>query len=246
MIEKGYLYIANGASYIREAVLSAISLRKCDKFAHISLITNSDELLPIFDRVYVFKEGCSNWHQALEYKVKHIYASSPYKKTVYIDTDTFFYSACREVFDLLEYSDLYITAAPRDNHSITIEKHKFKDFHSYNTGFIAYRKNIQNKKLFRIWLENYKIKLNTKFLKRETDQTSFMKAVLVAKSKIFVLPNKYNARIPYFISLTGLVKMVHGRNSDYIDLEKKINIVSSNRNWDPVRGVCIFRHQEEC
>ena len=53
LIKEGYLYIAFGQKYINEATVSATSLRKVDKVAHITLITNEKIKNKLFDNVII-------------------------------------------------------------------------------------------------------------------------------------------------------------------------------------------------
>lgn len=241
MLNQGYLYIANGSRYVREAIFSAISLRKISKDAHITLITDKPLKAGVFDSILVFAGKIANFQQALNYKIKHLYTNSPYKKTFFLDSDTYFYADCSELFAMLDYFDVCIALAPLDRHPVHVDNKLFSSCPSYNTGVIVYKKNYRNKFLFEKWEKNYSLKLKRQALGKETDQTSFMQAFIKSNSKCYIVPNIFNVRIPYYINLAGGVKIIHGRHQDYKKLEKKINITFANRSWDPVGQKCVYR-----
>ena len=69
-IEKGYLYIAIGARYVDEAIISAKSLRKVDENAHITLITENNFKEHVFDKLIIYKMKCDNFKEGFLYGVE--------------------------------------------------------------------------------------------------------------------------------------------------------------------------------
>jgi len=234
-MKEGYLYIANGEKYLNEAIISAKSLRKLDDKAHITLITNKKIKSVIFDKIVVKPENISSWKEGLLYSVEHIYKESPYEKTFFLDSDTYFCGNSRELFNILDYYDVCISHAPNDTSEVKLTNEKFlKGYLPYNTGVILFKKNDDNKKLFSNWYSIYR----NKFQEYTMDQVAFMEALLYSKSRVYVLQNIYNARTPFYISLPNLsVKIIHGRCPNYEKIQSELNSVLSNRNWDP----CIRR-----
>ncbi len=242
----GYLYIATGDKYIREAAISVKSLRKVDKKAHITLVTNKKleiSLSSLFDEIKICPDSSNKWHGGLAYKVKHIYRDSPYENTFFIDTDTYFYESCRELFELLDYFDICMANAPVSIDAY-INKKLVKGLTTYNTGVILYRKNKINERLFEKWYEFYEIDLREGTVKIDGDQTPFMEAFAKSESKVHILSNVWNARIPYYINLTGSVKIAHGRygsyESNYEKLRARINKSTDNRCWHPMQARCFY------
>ncbi len=243
MKHQGYLYIAaGGRNYIQEAVISAQSLRRVDRNAHITLIADEDAHIDIFDLIIVRPGGdFSTWRNGLAYKVEHIYAESPYEKTLFLDSDTYFYENCEEIFDLLEYYDVAVASAPVGEGILKVNGKPFSVYTPYNTGVIAYRKNDRNAQLFKAWKAAYERKLEEikSGAAKGNDQDSFIEALLHVESRVHVFSNLWNARTPRCIALNGKVKIAHGRHENYVILGAKLNVTSEERLWDPHRQRCI-------
>lgn len=231
MEKKGYLYIATGDKYINEAVNSVTSLKKSNPDAHATLITDKKVQISKFDRIIIRKNNhnSTGWKEGILYKVKGL-LSSPYEKTFFIDTDTYFVDDCSELFNVLDYFDLLISHAPADSNKIMIEGKYLEGYYPYNTGVIVFNKNSIVEKLFSDWIITYKNKFNV----YPHDQAPFMEALLNNKVKIYVLQSIYNFRTPSIVTFLPLkVKIIHGRMNDYESLSKKINSSISQRAWVP-------------
>ena len=239
----GYLYIAGGdRNYLQEAVISASSLRRVDPNAHISVIVDQNPGTDLFDEVIIRPGGdFTSWKDGLAYKVEHIYAASPYEKTLFLDSDTYFYENCEGIFDLLDYYDLGVASAPIGEGILKVNGETLSVYTPYNTGVIAYRKNERNAQLFSAWKFAYKRRLEE--IKSGTaqgnDQAALMEALLHGESRVHVFSNLWNARIPKCIALKGKVKIVHGRHNDYAAIGAKLNATSAERFWDPYHERCI-------
>ncbi|MBP0000451.1 MAG: hypothetical protein J7641_15870 [Cyanobacteria bacterium SID2] len=259
---QGYLYVATGEKYVREAALSANSLKTVDPNANITLVTDcSTDKMP-FDRVEIealagrksWNEEAEageqaygkNWESALQYKVKHMYAPSPYEKTLFLDTDTYIYGSCHELFELLDYFDICISIAPGERAFPHIDGKPLRAYIPYNTGVVAYRKSEKVQQFFEAWDRIYESKFtNTDRLRKgESDQTAFMEAWLEVDVKIYVIPHSmWNARLPFFMLLNDSVRIVHGRHNDYEKLRTKINAFRGHRCWNPQQEKCMYRRK---
>jgi hypothetical protein len=240
-MEKGYLYIATGDNYINEAKISVNSLRRHNQYAHVTLITDKKIKADEFDYVYILNfeyQENSDWKKALIYKVLAL-QHSPYKKTFFIDTDTYFLDDCSELFQLLNYFDLLIAHAPSDSSHVIINDQKIIGYHPYNTGVIVFNKNELISKLFIDWLDIYK----NKYHLYPTDQTPFMESLLINQVYLYVLQSIYNFRLPFYVSILPdlKVKIIHGRSSNYELLEEEINGIILQRSWDPESQKIIFK-----
>lgn len=172
----------------------------------------------------------TDWKKALIYKV-HALQYSPYLKTFFIDTDTYFLDNCNEFFQLLNYSDLLIAQAPSDSSHLIINGEKINGYHPYNAGVIIFNNNEMIRKLFIDWLKFYK----TKYHFLPTDQTPFMESLLINKAYIYVLQSIYNFRLPFYVSILPdlKVKIIHGRCSNYEILGQEINRTLNQKSWNP-------------
>ena len=239
---KGYLYAATGKQFTDEAAASARSLRRFYPQAQITLITDSPCNYEEFDDIKIidFDSSNINWKKGLLYKTIAL-QNSPYEKTFFVDTDTYFLDACTELFDLLEYNDILMVHSPADVSMVHLEGEEIKGYHPYNTGVIVYRKTVEVIQLFNDWLEAYQ----EKFEIYPSDQTPFMEALLKNKVRLYVLLPFYNFREHFMVSLPpGKVKIIHGRPRDVLDLEKRINENLGHRTWLPRRERIIFRQEK--
>lgn len=243
MNECGYLYIAGGnPQYVREAMISVKSLRAVDPEAHVTLITDREVERGLFDEIVHRPADLTRRREGLSYKARHVYDGSPYQKTIFVDTDTYFYEGCRPLFKLLDYFDLCMTQDAADMHAPQIDGDFLTGYTPYNTGVIAFRKNARNEILFKQWWEIYDKKLRAGHvdLTKETDQTSFMQALLHSESRVYVLSNLWNARTRTYTALKGTVKIVHARHREYESLRRKLHVTTDARCWIPRRKRCIY------
>jgi hypothetical protein len=249
----GYLYVVAGQKYIDEAIISAGSLRHVNPDAHITIIADREVRGDLFDQTIVrpmenrsLREESlydQAWKEGLTFRVKHIYNESPYEKTLFIDSDTYFYDGCEGIFDLLDYFDISMAIAPNDRTPTFVNGKCLTGYTPYNCGVILFKKNSKNEALFKQWFNIYeqKLKKNALHSRGESDQTSFMEALLESESRIYTLANEWNARLPFFLNLTEPVKVVHGRYGDYDQLRKKINWPVEQRCWNPQQKKCIYK-----
>ena len=245
MLDQGYLYIVcNKEKFYEEAFRSAKSLRKVDGNAHITIICdrkikNVDRL---FDKVIIRAFKPSNFIEAILYRVRYLYELSPYKKTFFVDSDTYFFESAHCLFRLLDYYDVCLAQAPSDVNIPHIKGQIMEGYTPYNMGILLFRKNAANKKLFSSWLKIYDEKKN---IYPTHDQPSFVEALLDAKSRVYTLSSLWNARLPAYQSFpASTIKIVHGRHDDYEKLRKIMNSVSVNRAWDPRRQKLIYRKRD--
>ena len=242
--EEGYLYVVYDSGegrYIKEAVTSAKSLKKNDRNAHISLVTNRETDEDVFDNVIIRRGDAANWREGLAYKTKHVYETSPYQKTFFLDSDTFIYEDCSVLFKLLDYFDVCMSTAPAETNASVVDGEPLIGCIPYNTGVLLHKKNPHNEFLFTEWCEIFskRISESHEWKNFESDQTAFMDALLKSESRVYVLASVWNARIPFFMPLNGKVKIVHGRCKDYEALRARINSSTSHRCWNPVTNKCI-------
>lgn len=236
-MKQGYLYCETGDKFIREAIISAISLKRCNSNAHITLITNEEIENKTFDSIIIKKNRSVNskWKLGVQYKVESLLLS-PYEKTFFIDTDTYFIEDSSELFELLEYYDLQIAHAPDDKNKVVLDDKKLDGYYPYNTGVIVFNNNSKIKNFFQDWLTIYKAKFDI----YPHDQTPFMEALLLNDIKLHVFHQIYNFRLPFYISIPGLsVKILHGRTDDFEIIAKKINKHYYNRVWVSKKTVIL-------
>jgi hypothetical protein len=242
---KGYLYVATGTKFVEEAIRSAQSLRKIDNSANITIVTDNKIDNSLFDKVIIKPSNIQNYKDGLAYKIKHIYQSSIYDETLFLDSDTYICEPCDHLFELLDFFDIAIAPDPTDPWQAKSPKslNRLKACTPYNTGVIIFKKNESNDTLFKRWFDIYQSKINQGILDKENDQTSFMEAWLQSGSKIYVLSHAWNARTPFFFTLNQSVKIIHGRHKNYEIIRDKLNKPwhSKHRCWLPVPEKCVIK-----
>ena len=239
-INSGYLYIAVGNSFVHEAARSATSLRNCRPDAHITLLSDKVVEHSSFDRVIALESGSTSsrdadqqskeeWKDSIFYKIKGL-QQSPYKKTFFVDTDTYFCDDCSELFDLLEHYDLLLSLAPADYSRVRLPDPQLEGYLPYNTGVMVFRKSDELLVTFGNWLDIYRAKKQV----YPHDQTALMEALLESKLKIYSLHSAYNFRLPYFNAVPAIkVKLLHGRHWDIASIAELVNERIEHRAWHP-------------
>jgi hypothetical protein len=200
--ERGFLYVANGQDFVDEALKSLRQLKKVMPDAKVTMISDSAVNSELLDRNIVkdLSDQYSN-------KVSNI-ATSPYDRTIFLDTDTYLTSDVSEVFELLDEFDLAVAHNPSRNQW---NDDVPKSFPQHNTGVIAFRKNGRSDELFEQWKEIY---FSGPTEKDQWDQPAFRKALYRSEVRFTVLTPEYNCRFNYPGQLNGRAKIIHGRLTD--------------------------------
>jgi len=173
-MSEGYLYVATGSRYIEEAIRSAKSLKLYNPSAKIALVSTAEIKEAVFNQVIVLKHTeASDWKGGFSFKVNGL-LNSPFEKTFFVDTDTYFTADTSELFDLLNYKDLLICHSPNDISRVKIGEKKLEGYTPYNTGVIVFKQNERIASLFRTWKRLYQNKTSTYL----SDQPAFMEALL--------------------------------------------------------------------
>lgn len=237
----GVFYVAGGKKYVDEACNSARSLKRINPSLKISLACNQDPQSPdLFEQIIPIDEEISCRNEGLLFKVKYLYALSPYDKTLFVDTDTFFASDCESGFEILNYFDIALCHAPVDKFYPVLKSGKKLDCKPLNTGVIFYRKNDINDVLFKSWLELYSQKLAVNSSLNESDQTSFVEALMSSNSRLYPLPSEWNARFFCINTFCEPVRILHGYSSNLENIARLINTSpNAHRVWIPHFKKCI-------
>lgn len=236
----GVFYVAAGKKYIDESCYSARSFKKINPSIKISLACNQvPKEEKLFDQIILVDEQVSCRNEGLLFKVKHLYFSSPYEKTIFVDTDTFFASDCASGFDILEYFDIALVPAPVDTHYPISKSGKKIECKPLNTGVILFKKNEANDRLFKEWITIYSDKLLSKSNLRESDQTSFVEALFNSSSRLYPLPNEWNARFCFINVFAEPVKILHGYSRNIENIAYLINLNKRHRVWIPHLKRCV-------
>ena len=239
--EKGYLYIVCGdRKYFEEALKAVKSLRDHDPEAHVTLVSDVDYgANSFFDKVILDplngSDGLS-WRKSLLFKTKHIYASTPYLKTLFLDSDTYFIENCRCLFDVLDHYDLCLAHGTNDRTVAAIEGRSYEAITPYNTGVILFKQNEANRNFFTQWHTRYKAYMDI----HPHDQPAFTETLAISACKTYVLQNNWNARFIFPEKYAGKVMILHGRHHNLAAIAEKINQSLMPRLWFPLTEQCIY------
>lgn len=211
-----YIVIDDTGQYVDEFQSSYRSLRKFYS-GEVTLITNQNIVV---DNINVIKVPITqaNWHQTILNKPKYL-SLSPYKKSIFLDTDTIILADFLELFNLLDHFDFCATTSPMDYCWPRSQGGKvLEGCLTYNTGVLGYSSRDLSLKVINDWFELYKQRLKSNL--KGNDQTPFLESVIRNKARVCTLPNNYNLRTRWPSNLTrGEVKIVHDRglSQDFID-----------------------------
>lgn len=209
MEEKGIVYCAKGNPYYLEALISARRVRQI--YGELPITLFADRIQPavqgdVFDEVRPMNSanmGTSNPRgtEAAGYLMKICsMINSPYRKTIFLDTDTMVLSPCfEEIFSLLDDYDLMAAHQPWRPDCPEIPS----VFPEFNTGVLGFTHQARN--LLREWAASFE---TLKFgLPNGADQLYFLDVLYRNRRSIrmHVLPGEYNKR-PHF----------HSKNQIYI------------------------------
>lgn len=184
----GVLYIAFGDLYIREAMISAESVKFHNPEINITIMADK-----IFECDYV--------DSFLKIEAEHIRAKvdyihkSPYEHTIFLDSDTVIDHDISEMFCILDKYDFAIChdyARKRDNISKLIPEYKDipYSFSEVNPGVIVFKNNNRVQEFFSNWRDLF-YKYHDIMI---YEQPTFRVALWQSDMQLYILPPEYNAR----------------------------------------------------
>ena len=116
-MSKGYIIIATGTEYIKQAYLCAKSIKHTQTINNVSLLTGDkvpDEYTDVFDKIIDIPISDRNkvdfYRTDIRWKAFH---STPYKETVLLDTDMLFLSDISHWWNYLSNYDVCFTSNVR-------------------------------------------------------------------------------------------------------------------------------------
>ena len=192
LAEKGYLYIAYGEAFTKEALLSIESLKRFTDLP-VALYTDQDtESLSKNKNIdLVAKINATHLRAKVDYMDQ-----SPFINTVFMDSDTVVVRNCDDMFDLLERFDIAIVndyARKRKKYSDIVPEYGEIPyaFSEANSGVIAFNSSTRTQTFLKMWKEYFYQYF------RETngwDQISFRISLWKSNVRIHHMPFEYNVR----------------------------------------------------
>jgi hypothetical protein len=253
MPNKGFLYIACGSEYTQMATISACSVRQHIPDAHITYFTAKDEEVPdgVFNHIErVDMQKQPSVMKGFHGKIENIH-NSPYKKTLFLDSDTYVCEDITNSFRMLDYFDIAMCQAPGERPARQpISPYEAIDgLIPYNCGVMFFKKNKRTEMLFHNWRKKYWSQTpgrnEYKKKPRWREQHPFIQAYMATPNvQIHHLNSVYNVRRHSHLTLKGNVKILHGRHGhtigkrlytkeDFEAWKTLLNVTDEMRLWNP-------------
>lgn len=231
MSELGIYYIATGNHFVREAEISARSVRDTMPNVPIAIATDVE---PVFEFDYVI--DIPNPEHGFVDQIYNLHRS-PFKRTLHFDSDIYVGSDVSNLFELLSRFD--IAVAHNHDREVYDPPGVPDSFPEYNTGVIAYQNDEDLKKFTRVWKENYKS------LVREDNtqnQPSFRKTLYESELRIATLPPEYNCMVRYPGHVRNEVKIAHSRllDIDTPGANKSVNVPNALETLNRYEGHRLY------
>ena len=236
-MNKGVLYINNGEGFVEEARISAKSVKEHNEELKVAIISDQEQVPEVFDKHIHIEDP----NPEVISKVRHL-EKTPFKKTLFLDSDIYVDAEIDELFDILENFDIAVSHASRRTE---LRDSVSEAFPLFNTGVISYKKNQATMDFLQDWKENYMNEAVGSSEEIETeeglkkmpvpDQPSFRETIYSSNVRIAPITMRYNCRHGFLGYVDGKVKMFHGRLTDVdssgrrkdYNIEKVVNKINS-------------------
>jgi hypothetical protein len=149
LAEQGVIYVATGRSYIRDAEQSALSLKRMHPDLPVCLFSDQELPSPVFD---LFRKIDSPHRRS---KISCM-GQSPFRKTLFLDTDTRIVGNVAEPLQLLERFDIAMCHG-KVRLASRMERKNYRtadvpaSFFPYNSGVMYFRRTEAVDRLFADW-----------------------------------------------------------------------------------------------
>ena len=218
--DSGVIYVATGASYRKDAELSAQSLKLIHPDVRICLFSDAASGSGVFD-VFVKVET-----PHARSKISCM-GMSPFRHTLFLDCDTRVVGPVLEPFALLERFDFAICLGKnRHPDKMAVKGYVTDDvpaaYYPYNSGVMYYRRSEATAQVFKDWAEAYHLTGS------KLDQIP-LRALLWKRPDISVynLPGEFNARELSLILATN----------DGLQLNRILHLPLFNTRWGKWRRI---------
>jgi hypothetical protein len=202
----GFLYIATGDIYLREAVRSIKTLRSCMPGAHVTICTDGAPPTGVFDLVLPISTPTRGFRDKIINIVR-----TPYQRTIYVDTDIYFWSSVGELFELLDRVELFVSFEACRGYWYHARKYVPEGFPELSTGFIGFQSSPRVLNTFGKWLELHHRIADWNGI-NGGDQTSFRRLLYESDLRFSVLPEEFHCIPANFTHVIGEVRCVHNRD----------------------------------
>ena len=224
--QRGIYYIAFGRRYVAEAVISATSAKQQMSDIRTAILSNENVRESCFD----VKETMSEAWAGFDSKIKFL-AATPFDRTLYVDTDIYFCRPITELFDALDRYDLLFAYDAQSSYRDPEAGDAVLS--APDTGLLAFRRSGAIDSLFRRWHTFGRLDHEANTTAREGAQ--LRRALLNSDATVCVLPPEYNCQFTFPVSVSGTLKVLHGRGRDLAAIERALNRTTNTRLLHPTR-----------
>lgn len=204
--------------------MSAESARRHMPEVATAVLTDVPERAPYFDRCLTSNRP---WRGLID--KPNAMQCSPFERTIFADTDTYFCAPVTELFGVLDRYDLAFTQAPWRLVAKQLARVRWPDggesmppsvrplaalpdwFVGANTGLLLFRRTPPVQALFRAWEAAAERLAMLADVLPINDQASFTEVLFSSSATFLTLPPEYNLRFIYPSFAADRVKVLHGR-----------------------------------
>lgn len=219
MTSFGLVYVAVNEDYRREAINSIKRAKEVMPDIDITLYSDNN---PDINEIDKFRQISAS--TTIEHRLSRIDSliSTPYDRTLYLDSDTYICGDIKSIFDLLDRFDIAGLPIPFTRHDKN--ENEISGFESEipvtyewtNAGILLFKNTSRVRDLFSDWRNLYKKYASESYA---MDQIYLREVLYESDCSVGALPNKYNCMPKY----TGIIydepKIIHGAGLD-VNLNK--------------------------
>ena len=230
--ETGFVYVATGERYVREAAASAASLRRHHSGVRICLVTDQARGEQFWDDLVVLEQPRFSFRDKLEMR------RAPYARSVFLDTDTTICGDLSALFAILTRYDI-CGVQLSEGQDYEMEGGVPAAFPEMNGGIIGFRSGACTASFFDCWAQYYDEfrGLNhgdAYHYANVGDQKSLRAALWHSQVRHAAIGAEFNF-IPFRLELVSLpVAMIHTRAPQGVDqLGRRLNAHLGRRAYSP-------------
>lgn len=233
--DRGVVFTAVGERYRREAVISATSARRFLPGIPILLFTDAScDDGDVFDEIVVLTKLSAQPH--IDKLVSML--RSPFRETLFLDTDTYVCGSPAALFELLGAFDIAMAQERRYQDAFPPETNVPASFPEFNQGVVLFRQSDAMRAMFQDALD-WAADFHRRTGKPTDDQTAMRIALYRSPLRIATLALEYNCRFHAFGYLNGPVKILHGRVPATRQTEARLERVARVLNRQTIPRVFV-------
>ena len=232
---RGVIYTAIRARFVEEAKVSARSVRAALPGIRIVLFTDAPpEDGSAFDEVIRLEKLSPRPH--LDKLVSM--SRSPFRETLFLDTDTYVCGDISGLFELLDKFDVAMTLDRRYYDAFPAGTSLPDCFCEFNQGVVAFRQSERMRSMFQAsldWADEVNARTDVVF----DDQIAMRIALYFSQLRIAPLPLEYNCRFHAYGYLNGTVRILHARIPGERHTEANLRLIADKLNHETVPRVFV-------